>query len=290
MPRFASRWSSGPGRAARACSGSTVDGGGPTCSPSSPARWRRGTGWSSTRPRSTSGSAPAAGTSCTGTWRAARGPSPGAGHIMKLRYTSLQVDTGGAEERRRRARATSGACPVVVCCGCTARSPASPPRSGDLPPEALVAYVMTDGAALPLALSDLVAALRQARAARRDGHRRHAFGGDHEAVNVPSALASPPRRPAPTSSSWRWARAWSARAPRSAPPRSRWPTVLDAATRARRRPDRRRAAEVSDGRRPPPRRQPPHRDRARGWPLAPRSSVTPSGDPAARHPTAARGR
>ena len=41
---------------------------------------------------------------------------PGGGHIMKLRYTSLQVDTGAAEEHARRASpADLGGLPVVVC-------------------------------------------------------------------------------------------------------------------------------------------------------------------------------
>ena len=41
---------------------------------------------------------------------------PGPGHIMKLRYTSLQVDTGAAEELGRFDAATSLAgTPVVVC-------------------------------------------------------------------------------------------------------------------------------------------------------------------------------
>ena len=39
-------------------------------------------------------------------------------------------------------------------------------------PDARLAYVMTDGAALPLALSDLVAQLRDTRARRRDDHVR----------------------------------------------------------------------------------------------------------------------
>jgi hypothetical protein len=48
---------------------------------------------------------------------------------------------------------------------------------------------MTDGAALPLALSDLVAALRERELVDATITCGHAFGGDHEAVSVYSALA-----------------------------------------------------------------------------------------------------
>jgi hypothetical protein len=47
---------------------------------------------------------------------------------------------------------------------------------------------MTDGAALPLALSDLVASLRDRGLVDATITCGHAFGGDHEAVNVFSAL------------------------------------------------------------------------------------------------------
>ena len=54
---------------------------------------------------------------------------------------------------------------------------------------------MTDGAALPLALSDLVATLRDRDLVDTTITCGHAFGGDHEAVSVFSALDDrPPRR------------------------------------------------------------------------------------------------
>ena len=69
----------------------------------------------------------------------------------------------------------------------------------------------------------------------------HAFGGDLEAVNVPSALALAAHVPTPTSSSSAWARAWSAPAPRSASPRLEVADVLDAAAALGGRADRRPA-------------------------------------------------
>jgi hypothetical protein len=56
-------------------------------------------------------------------------------------------------------------------------------------PDLRLAYVMTDGAALPLALSDLVAQLRDRSLLDATITCGHAFGGDYEAVSVYSALA-----------------------------------------------------------------------------------------------------
>src|ERR671919_2674472 len=41
--------------------------------------------------------------------------APGPGHIMKLRYTSLQVDTGAAEETRPDLPEALDGLPVVAC-------------------------------------------------------------------------------------------------------------------------------------------------------------------------------
>ncbi len=49
-------------------------------------------------------------------------------------------------------------------------------------------YVMTDAAALPLAMSDVVAELRQTGSLTSTVTCGQAFGGDFEAVSVPSAL------------------------------------------------------------------------------------------------------
>ena len=112
----------------------------------------------------------------------------GAGHIMKLRYTSLQVDTGAAEEIGPFYPAADlGGSPVVVCglhsqvaCVAAAFKHAAPGRR--------LTYVMTDGGALPISLSDLVADLRAASLLDATVTTGHAFGGDYEAVNIHSAL------------------------------------------------------------------------------------------------------
>lgn len=112
---------------------------------------------------------------------------PGGGHIMKLRYTSLQRDTGAAEEHGPDIGVDLQQIPVIACSlhsqvGVVAATFAASCA------DARLAYVMTDGAALPLALSDLVHDLTSQGLLCGTVTAGHAFGGSHEAVNVPSAL------------------------------------------------------------------------------------------------------
>jgi hypothetical protein len=112
---------------------------------------------------------------------------PGPGHIMKVRYTSLQSDTGAAEEGHDVPTDLAGT-PVVVG---TLHSQVPLVATAYLrhQPDARVVYVMTDGAALPLALSELVVGMRRTGLVHATVTAGHAFGGDLEAVSVPSALS-----------------------------------------------------------------------------------------------------
>jgi hypothetical protein len=112
---------------------------------------------------------------------------PGPGHLMKLRYTSLQVDAGAAEELHPDLPADLEGSPVVVG---SLHSQLAPivVALRHARPKARVSYVMTDGAALPLALSDLVHDLRTGGWLHGTITAGHAFGGDLEAINVLSAL------------------------------------------------------------------------------------------------------
>lgn len=119
---------------------------------------------------------------------------PGPGHIMKVRYTSLQIDTGAAEELSptESMRPAAGmphlrGVPVLVG-GLHSQLGVAAAAIGRIRPGTRVSYVMTDGAALPLALSDLVADLRERGLLSGTITAGHAFGGDLEAVSVPSAL------------------------------------------------------------------------------------------------------
>ena len=114
-------------------------------------------------------------------------PVSGGGHIMKLRYTSLQLDAGAAEEHHALAQTSLGGIPVVACSlhsqvGVIAAAIAV------ARPGTRTAYVMTDGAALPIAISDLVFDLTEGGLLVGTITAGHAFGGTHEAVNVLSGL------------------------------------------------------------------------------------------------------
>jgi hypothetical protein len=113
---------------------------------------------------------------------------PGPGHIVKLRYTSLQHDAGAAEEDHPDLPARVPGLPVVAC-SLHSQVAVVAAVARHRVPGARIAYVMTDGAALPLALSDLVHALRERGVLDITLTAGQAFGGDLEAVAVPSALA-----------------------------------------------------------------------------------------------------
>jgi hypothetical protein len=123
-------------------------------------------------------------------WNTAREvlEAKGPGHIMKLRYTSLQVDTGSTEEHDPGTGTDLAGMPVVVG---SLHSQVSGVAAviKDARPDVRVAYVMTDGAALPLAISDLVHDAVGAGLIDVTITAGHAFGGDLEAVSVASALA-----------------------------------------------------------------------------------------------------
>ena len=113
--------------------------------------------------------------------------APGGGHVLKLRYTSLQVDTGVAEERSLGARADLAGMPVVAC-ELHSQLAAAAVGFAAAAPGRRLSYLMTDSAALPLAVSDLVAELRGRGLVGEVITCGQAFGGDVEAVNVPSGL------------------------------------------------------------------------------------------------------
>ena len=126
-------------------------------------------------------------------WNLARGDwsRKGPGHIIKARYTSLQTDVGSAEEHfdPELADVESIDGMPVVAAALHSQLPAVAVAFKDLRPHGRLAYVMTDGAALPLALSDVVATLRDRGLIDATVTCGHAFGGDYEAVSVYSALA-----------------------------------------------------------------------------------------------------
>lgn len=111
----------------------------------------------------------------------------GPGHIVKMRYTSLQADVGSTEEHTPHLPTHLDGTPVVAC-SLHSQVGVVAALVQHLRPFTRVVYVMTDGAALPLALSDLVATLVEKGILAATVTVGHAFGGQHEAVSLPSAL------------------------------------------------------------------------------------------------------
>jgi hypothetical protein len=85
---------------------------------------------------------------------------PGGGHVMKLRYTSLQTDTGVAEEHESVPDRLDNTPVVALALHSQLACVAAAVKLVET--TARVAYVMTDAASLPIALSDLVAGLKEA--------------------------------------------------------------------------------------------------------------------------------
>lgn len=118
---------------------------------------------------------------------------PVPGHIMKLRYTPLQRDVtvveepaSGHHEVMAQARDIGGM--PVVCCGLHSQVALVAAAVKDRIHDARVVYVMTDEAALPLAVSRLVPQLLEVGLLDATVTAGQAFGGQTEAVNLYSAL------------------------------------------------------------------------------------------------------
>lgn len=118
---------------------------------------------------------------------------PSSGHVMKLRYTPLQLDVLSVEEQGSPHHdIMQEACDLagmpVACCGLHSQVPLVAAAVKEADPNLKVAYCMTDFASLPAALSDVVRASRQAGLIDQVIACGQAFGGDLEAVNVHSGL------------------------------------------------------------------------------------------------------
>ena len=115
--------------------------------------------------------------------------SQGSGHIMKLRYTPQQIRVLAAEEEASPHHAllaevdSVAGMPVIVaelhsmlapfCLALKAKKPAL-----------RLAYLMTDGGALPAFFSNTVRVLKERQIICGVITAGHAFGGDLEAVNI----------------------------------------------------------------------------------------------------------
>ena len=119
----------------------------------------------------------------------------GPGHIMKMRYTPWQTEVDAVEAQESAhhdlvADAVSIEEMPVVACGLHSQIAGVAAGIKAAEPEARVGYLMTDGGALPLALSDLVRRLKQAGLIDTTATAGHAFGGDIDSINVFSGLTA----------------------------------------------------------------------------------------------------
>jgi hypothetical protein len=120
-------------------------------------------------------------------------PPAGPGHIVKGRYTPLQVMVLGVDEQESPHHETLRAAddllgmPVVVA-DLHSALPAVVAGLRERRPDARVAYVMTDGGALPAWFSRTLDGLRTAGWVASCVTAGQAFGGDLEAVTLHSAL------------------------------------------------------------------------------------------------------
>ncbi|MGE5508307.1 MAG: DUF3866 family protein [Chitinophagales bacterium] len=124
--------------------------------------------------------------------RSADPPAPG--HIMKLRYTPLQVKVLSVEEEESPHHAALDQCesleglPVVVGSLHSQLVPAVLGVRRFAGAGCRVVYLMTDGGALPLAWSETVDRLRREGLLAATITVGQAFGGDFEAINKFSGL------------------------------------------------------------------------------------------------------
>ena len=127
-------------------------------------------------------------------WNLSRDPgsASNSGHIMKVRYTSLQHshpmieemyhEPGGELRNRLRGRR-------VLVAGLHSQVGIAALVARHIKPEWRIAYVMTDGAALPIALSDMVASLVEKNIIDHTVTAGQSFGGEFESLTVESGVA-----------------------------------------------------------------------------------------------------
>ncbi|MFZ5644089.1 MAG: DUF3866 family protein [Bacillota bacterium] len=116
------------------------------------------------------------------------------GHIIKMRYTPFQINVLSIEEDSHpenavyRSVSELGGTPVVAGSLHSMIAPIAAAVKYTAGFGIKVAYLMTDGAALPIWLSKLVHGLKNKKLIDFTITCGHAFGGDYEAVNVYSGL------------------------------------------------------------------------------------------------------
>ncbi len=115
------------------------------------------------------------------------------GHIMKLKYTPIQFNCLSAEAQESRYHNLFNEfdnlynLPVIIGSLHSVLAPASICLKA-ISPQIRIVYIMTDGGALPIWISDIVRRLKQEKIIHAAITCGNAFGGDIECVNIYSAL------------------------------------------------------------------------------------------------------
>lgn len=118
--------------------------------------------------------------------------TPG-GHIMKLRYTPLQIKVDSVEEQASPYHdvfagfESLDSLPVAVGALHSILQPFAATYK-KFKPDAKLVYIMTDGAALPISFSKNVENLKKAGLIDKTITYGNAFGGDYECINIYTAL------------------------------------------------------------------------------------------------------
>ncbi|XCB30090.1 DUF3866 family protein [Arcanobacterium hippocoleae] len=120
-------------------------------------------------------------------------PHPQPGHLMKARYTASQFMVQGVDEQESAyhqllENADSIGGMPVICADLHSALPAIVLGLHSVNTEIRIAYVMSDGGALPAWFSRAAAQLKNAKAIIGTISCGQAFGGDLEAVNIYTAL------------------------------------------------------------------------------------------------------
>jgi len=115
--------------------------------------------------------------------------TPRGGHIMKMRYSPLQLDVGVEEEKTSwddKSNDLNGL-PVICAPLHSQIAPIAAFLKNDNP-DINIAVAVSDGASLPLALSDMIRNLKSRNLIDTTITFGHAFGGDFESINIYTAL------------------------------------------------------------------------------------------------------
>ncbi|GAA1624040.1 MULTISPECIES: DUF3866 family protein [Brevibacterium] len=120
-------------------------------------------------------------------------PAPGPGHLVKDRYSPLQTMVLGVDDQESEHHETLAAAdsidgmPVVVA-DLHSALPAIVAGIRAVDPTLRIAYILTDGAALPAAFSQAVAGLTAAGWIAGSISTGQSWGADHEAVTIHTGL------------------------------------------------------------------------------------------------------